>query len=283
MILGDRAAISSEIAPLVADAGVTAAGASDRGDYAYTALDATTRGIMEFHLSPTAPKSATLRMWQLHGGPSATLYAYQGNGAVGIDDFDTAATLICAMTTPTGYNYGYGVPFDTNVLAALQVAYVQGWEYLALRVQSDQLLVYASDGPKDYCGGSPPTLTYEPADPPVARPAGPYTINSGDVLTLDASASAPGTYDLASYAWDLDDDGLFETNVYDWDVFVVSPQYLDSLGVGIGGPYDIHLRVTDTLGVEVVADSTLTIIPEPTTLMLLAIGGLALVRRRTRA
>ncbi len=103
----------------------------------------------------------------------------------------------------------------------------------------------------------------EPAAPPVADANGPYTLYAGDTLTLDASGSTDDANDITSYVWDLDDDGVFETDAGTQAVFDVSYAYLESLGLGIGVDYNIHLQVTDGDEQDDTDTTTLTIEPKP--------------------
>ncbi len=121
----------------------------------------------------------------------------------------------------------------------------------------------------------------------------PYQIATGDTLTLDASASLCNIdyCDITSYHWDLDDDGFFETDAGDQAIFDVDYAYLESLGLDVGGPYDITLGLGLTVdGYDIIdpfsdnfmgsSITTLTIIPEPTSISLLTLTTLTLIRRR---
>ncbi len=78
--------------------------------------------------------------------------------------------------------------------------------------------------------------------PPIADADGPYTIIEGKPLALSGSATDPGG-DLMTYAWDLDDDGVFD------DAAGPAPTVpwttLAALGLSIGTPVTIALKVTD--------------------------------------
>ncbi|MHC4638391.1 MAG: PKD domain-containing protein [Planctomycetota bacterium] len=106
-------------------------------------------------------------------------------------------------------------------------------------------------------------ITAHPPKPPIANSNGPYTINFGDSLTLDASASTDMNNDITMYRWDLDDDGNFETYAGMQDIFNVNYSHLKSIGLVAGHTYNIHVLVMDSTLQYDIADSTLTIIPPP--------------------
>ncbi|MFC1677887.1 SUMF1/EgtB/PvdO family nonheme iron enzyme [Planctomycetota bacterium] len=100
-------------------------------------------------------------------------------------------------------------------------------------------------------------------NPPDANANGPYTVFVGDTLTLDANGSTDADDDIVSFMWDLDDDGVFETDAGGQAVYDVNYAYLESLELLINHTYTIHLKVTDSDGQSDTADSTLTIVPKP--------------------
>ena len=122
----------------------------------------------------------------------------------------------------------------------------------------------------------------DPVIPPTADADGPYTIWKGDPLILSASLTEKGDNRIASYLWDLDNDGLFETDAGNQPFLMVDYEDLEGLGVRAGGIYEIQLRVTDITGLIDTDSSSLRVIPEPATLSLLSLGGLVLLRRRKR-
>jgi chitodextrinase len=84
---------------------------------------------------------------------------------------------------------------------------------------------------------------------PTADAGGPYTGNEGSDITLDASGSTDPGQDIASYEWDLDEDG----------------QYDDASGATAtfsrtaDGVYTIGVRVTDNDGASSTASTTVTV------------------------
>ncbi len=81
------------------------------------------------------------------------------------------------------------------------------------------------------------TVTVVANGPPVADANGPYTVDEGSSVTLDATGSADPNGDPPTYAWDLDDDGLYD------DAAGAAPSYT---GVD-DGFYPIGLEVSDGL------------------------------------
>jgi hypothetical protein len=115
---------------------------------------------------------------------------------------------------------------------------------------------------------------------PIAYSPDYYEIDVGAALALDGSASL---FTVTSYEWDLDDDGLFETNAGEAGIYEVGYGYLESLGLGPAAePYPIHLKVTDVNGYSDTADSALMIVPEPASALVLLVGFACVGRRRMR-
>ena len=74
--------------------------------------------------------------------------------------------------------------------------------------------------------------------PPVADIGGPYAVDEGLALTLDASDSYDPDHDITLFEWDLDNDGEYDdvTGVTTTAVF------------GDDGNYIVRLKVTDSHG-----------------------------------
>jgi hypothetical protein len=93
--------------------------------------------------------------------------------------------------------------------------------------------------------------------PPLADAGGPYTIDEGIGLALDASASSDPDNDPLTFAWDLDNDGQFDDAA--GSAPTISAADLAALGVGDDGTYTIHVQVIDDDGATDTADTTLEV------------------------
>ena len=128
------------------------------------------------------------------------------------------------------------------------------------------------------------SLYYDPYGTPFANAGGPYTVEAEDMLTIDASGSMDLEDDIVSYLWDLDYDGVFETD--GGNQSIIDIEFADLAAVfgwaDLWGDHIIRLQVTDLLGYSDTADALLTVVPEPATLSLMALGGFALLRRGKR-
>jgi len=99
---------------------------------------------------------------------------------------------------------------------------------------------------------------------PIANTGGPYILEQGDNLTLDASASfdpdeACGD-SIVEYAWDIDNNGFYDdaddiktasaTSVLPWAAMS---------GWTIGAAQTVKLRLTDSFGIQTIKQTTITV------------------------
>jgi PKD repeat protein len=85
-------------------------------------------------------------------------------------------------------------------------------------------------------------------NPPTAAVHGPATVGLGQAATFDATDSSDPDGTIVSYAWDLDDDGSFETTGAHPSVAYATP-----------GRRTVRLRVTDDDGASASAVATITV------------------------
>jgi len=102
------------------------------------------------------------------------------------------------------------------------------------------------------------TVDYSPLPPATTADAGgPYTIDEGDSVMLDASASSDPESDPLTFAWDLDNDSIYgdvtgETPTVTW-------AQLQSFGIDDDGVYPIAVEVDDGNGNTDTDATTLTV------------------------
>ena len=101
-----------------------------------------------------------------------------------------------------------------------------------------------------------------PNSVPVANAGGPYAMDEGTMVMLDASLSMDADGDTLTYAWDLDNDGNYGEigePVTTSATVSVAWTTLQSFGIDDDGSYTIALRVQDGNGGVHVDSATLTV------------------------
>ena len=95
---------------------------------------------------------------------------------------------------------------------------------------------------------------------PTADAGGPYSINEGENLTLNANGSSDPDLDLLTYKWDLDNDSIFGEPGEPTTVGpTVSWATLQSFGIDDDGVYTIGVEAEDGNGGSDTATTTLTV------------------------
>ncbi|MFX1306912.1 MAG: PKD domain-containing protein, partial [Promethearchaeota archaeon] len=145
-----------------------------------------------------------------------------------------------------------GTGTDTSVVYAGS-ALIRGQTYYAR--------VRAYDG-VNWGTWSEASWTFPANQPPVANPNGPYSINEGDSLVLDASGSSDPDGDPLIYRWDLDNDAVYgdatgETPTVDWITLV-------SYGINDDGIYTIGLEADDGIATDTATTTVEIINVDPT-------------------
>ncbi len=136
---------------------------------------------------------------------------------------------------------------------------------------------YGSSSP-DYAWRPKLDITYTLA--PEADADGPYYVTPTESDLLDGTGSYdPDGESIVSWLWDLDDDAEYDDA--SGSTYEVTYDYLvNTLGLMPGQVHDIGLKVIDDEGEWETASSSIDLVPEPSVVLLLALGGVLLVGRR---
>jgi uncharacterized protein len=121
-------------------------------------------------------------------------------------------------------------------------------QYRIAHINSDFPADYPGDVARGTSDHDPNAATFVINDPPTADAGGPYTVVEGGSVTLTAAGTDPEGQPL-TYAWDLDNNGTFET-----------PGQSVSFA-GIDGPatLTVNVQVMDNGGLTAVASATVTV------------------------
>ncbi len=94
----------------------------------------------------------------------------------------------------------------------------------------------------------PVIIGLTPNAPSTVDAGGPYSVNEGSSVTLTATGSDPNS-DTLTYAWDLDNNGSFET----------SGQNVSYTALDGPGSYTVNVKATDPLGLFATASATVNV------------------------
>ncbi|HUT95464.1 MAG TPA: PKD domain-containing protein [Thermoguttaceae bacterium] len=185
------------------------------------------------------------------------------DGPYGIDEGDDVLLDASGSSDPGGdsLTYAWDLDNDSQYDDAVGVTPTVTWATLfGLGLASDGTVLPIAVEVNDGQGGvhtAASTLTINNLTP-TADPDGPYVMNEGDDVLLDASGSSDPGGDSLTYAWDLDDDGQFN------DAVGVTPTvtWATLFGLGLasdGSALPIAVEVNDGQGGVHSAATTLTI------------------------
>ena len=175
--------------------------------------------------------------------PNTTIITFPPNPSYG-----NSATF--TFTGTDNITLSNSLTFECKLDSGAWVVCTSPNTYSSLTISSHTFLVRAMDegGNVD---ATPASYSWKvkPNQPPVADAGGPYNGNEGSSITLNASPSSDPDKNIASYEWDLDDDGQFD------DATGMKPKFftIDN------GVFTVHVRVTDTGGLNSI-DSAMVIV-----------------------
>ena len=166
-------------------------------------------------------------------GPDAYSYVFDGQWGY-LDQALGTASLTAQVTGVADYHIDADEPsvldYNTDFKSAGQLVSLYA---------PDQFRISDHD---------PVIVGLNPNAPPTVNAGGPYSVNEGSSVTLSATGSDPNG-DVLTYAWDLDNNGSFET----------PGQNVTFSAAALDGPNSVTVKVkaTDPLGLS--AESTATV------------------------
>jgi predicted extracellular nuclease len=160
------------------------------------------------------------------------------------------------------YSYVYlGMAQTLDQMFINQAMLADLQQYRIAHINSDFPADYPGDVARGTSDHDPNVATFVINDPPAVDAGGPYAVDEGSTVTLTATGSDPEGQALA-YAWDLDDDGIYET----------LGQSVSFAGVDGPAAIPVSVQVTDNGGLTAVASTTVTVNNVPPTVGTLTVS-----------
>ncbi|WP_406695910.1 PKD domain-containing protein [Singulisphaera sp. Ch08] len=188
-------------------------------------------------LSSTTVNVTNVAPTALAGGP------YTGTAGQSLT-LKGSATDPSSVDTAAGLTYTWNFGDGTAVVSGKNLT---SPSHVYATAGTYTVVVTATDKDSAISSGATATVTIAPPVAPLTASAGgTYTGREGSATSLRATATGgTGTY---TYAWDLDNNGTYETAGQN-----VSSTFQDN------GSYQVRLRVTDAAGVAALASTTVTV------------------------
>jgi hypothetical protein len=175
--------------------------------------------------------------------------------------------VLLGQAPESAYSYVYlGMAQTLDQMFINQSLLADLQQFRIAHVNSDFPADYPGDVARGTSDHDPNVATFIINDPPTANAGGPYTVNEGSTVTLSATGTDPENGPL-TYAWDLDNNGTFET----------PGQNVSFAGLDGPATFTVAVQVTDNGGLTAVASTTVivnnvpptvgtpTVTPEPST------------------
>ncbi len=169
-------------------------------------------------------------------GPDA--YSYVFDGQWGYLDHALGSASIVGQINGVG---DYHINADEPSVLDYNVEFKSAGQVVSLYAP-DQFRVSDHD---------PVVIGLTPNAAPAVSANGPYTVAEGGSVNLSATGSDPNVGDTLSYAWDLDNNGSFET----------PGQSVSFSAAGLDGPssYTVRVQVSDALGLSATSTATVAV------------------------
>ena len=143
-----------------------------------------------------------VRIWNRALTPQEIEAFYSGQNPVYTISVSTSPSDL--NTSPTGAGQ---YPFGQNATVTAQPVYgyiFQNWTEGSNQVSTSPAYQFMVTEDRNL------VAMFIPNSPPVSEAGGPYTVNEGSSVKVDASGSSDPDGDNLTYAWDLDNDGTYE-------------------------------------------------------------------------
>lgn len=157
--------------------------------------------------------------------------------------------VLLGQAPEAAYSYVYlGMAQTLDQMFINQPMLADLTQYRIAHINSDFPADYPGDVARGTSDHDPNVATFVVNDPPTVDAGGPYAVNEGSSVTLAATGADPEGQPL-TYAWDLDNNGTFET----------SGQSVSFVGVDGPATPTVNVQVSDNGGLTAVASAIVTV------------------------